>query len=122
MIKTSYFGNWRNFPKDYVWCNISHFNPRKKDDKLKCFNMFAPPVKLFVNYKLGRLTKEEFENAYLNYLKTDEYVKGKIKRTLVRDKNTNYLLICVEKTGEFCHRHILAKHLKDEYGLDVEEL
>jgi uncharacterized protein (DUF488 family) len=34
----------------------------------------------------------------------------------------NAILLCWEKTGKFCHRHLVAKWFKEKLGVEVNEL
>lgn len=38
-----------------------------------------------------------------------------------RSAGLDVALLCYEKPGDFCHRHILAEWLKEKEGIDVVE-
>ena len=43
----------------------------------------------------------------------------KTKKT--KNKCDNMILLCYEKSGDFCHRHVLADWLEENFGYRVEE-
>ena len=70
----------------------------------------APTPELLGGYKRGEITKEEYEVIYyettlalLNPLEIYEMLKGKV-------------LLCWEKKGLFCHRHLVIRWLQDNLG------
>ena len=111
MIKTSYFANWRNFPSNYEQINISLYPP--KGWNKGSLKLVAPNASLLAAYKNNTITKEEYEKIYIKQLEDSGLTPQKVKEMLPE----NTLLLCYEKKGDFCHRHILAEWLGD-----VEEL
>lgn len=68
----------------------------------------APPKWLVWKYKQCRtISEEEFEEQYLLYLNQN---KEEIL-DIVRNIPDESILLCYERVGAFCHRHILAKWL-----------
>ena len=66
-------------------------------------------------YKDGLITKEEYEQRYTLQLdKFRENILGVIKYFSSTDKD--YILLCYEKPGDFCHRHILADYINKALG------
>lgn len=111
MIKTSYFANWRKFPENYEQISISLYPPKGWNKKeLKCF---SPSAALLAAYKNHAISEEEYKKVYIQQLIDRGLTPEKVKNMLPE----NALLLCYEKKGDFCHRHILAEWLKD-----VEEL
>lgn len=96
MIFTSYYANYsemngvcisRSKPKGYI-C-------------LECKELF-PDWSLVNNYKNKKITKREYRKAYIKQLKqlnVDKYA------SLLDNK----VLLCYEKSEDFCHRHIVAE-------------
>ena len=64
--------------------------------------------------KKGDMTKEEFQEAYLKDL-------SKLDPHKVYEDLDQHILVCYEKSCDFCHRHIVADWLRS-YGYQVEEL
>lgn len=76
----------------------------------------APQKEWFFDWKAGKFGNEEYIRLYretvLNKLNF-EYIKSRL--------NENSVLLCYEKRGDFCHRHLIADWLK-ENGIDCEEI
>lgn len=76
-------------------------------------------------YKDGNISEEEYT---IRYVKLLEGRRPSIDRAVRRLETMSALqkktpvLLCYEKPGDFCHRHILAKWLRKNYGVKVEEL
>ena len=115
MIYTSYFANWRNFPKDSLLINITRFPP--KNWKGVSLYSLAPSRKLLLNYKKGIIDENEFRNVYIQEI--DKY-RNKIIEYLRFLQNQNVILLCYEKKGDFCHRHIVAEWLTPD--IEMREL
>ena len=75
---------------------------------------FRPPTWILSGYKDGSITEREFTHYYKNIvlrgynpIKWGERLQGKV-------------LLCWEKSGTFCHRHIVADWL-EKAGFEVKE-
>lgn len=81
------------------------------------FPFFAPSLDIYTQWKNGQISEdgytERFIKERLNILDKDN-TKQKL---LMID---NPILLCYEKEG-FCHRHIVAKWIRDNLNLEVEE-
>lgn len=103
-IKTSYFSNWRKFPKGYNLIGITNRPPSWwNGDNIK---ELAPSDYLLQNWKSGFITESEYKKIYiaeLNSKFTPEQVLEKLP-----DKS---ILLCYEKSKDFCHRHLLMEWL-----------
>jgi uncharacterized protein (DUF488 family) len=72
---------------------------------------------MLVGYKNGTVTQEEFTKRYtvkLNKLLEKEGVEA-------FNELNGLVLLCYEKKGCFCHRHILADWLRS-HGFEVTEV
>lgn len=82
---------------------------------------FAPRKELFNQWKSGALNNFEYSAKYTEYLNTlpkqDIY---ELKDSLLGE-NKNFVMCCYEKQGDFCHRHVLADWLENNFGIRVEE-
>lgn len=72
----------------------------------------APSRDLLKRYKAGNVTIEEYTKEYI------DQVNPILDNVNLRNGS---VLLCYEKIGEFCHRNILAKLLKEK-GYEIEEL
>lgn len=118
-IKTSYYANSKNY-EGYVRVGISRYAPQGSCD-LRLLD-FAPSAKTLFSYKDGRINEKEYEKEYLSDL--EKLYKNKRIDVLVNwlKRYKKVVLLCYEKKGNFCHRHILSKYLNEKYDLKIEEL
>ncbi len=113
MILTSYFSNWRKFPENTKTISVSRFPPKwaKFDEQL---NELAPSSNLLIRYKNNEINEEDYEREYLIQL-------SQLNVFDIAAKIQGSVLLCFEKSGEFCHRNLIRKWLK-ENGIESEEL
>lgn len=109
-IYTSYFAKNAQHPRAKSICRW----PPKWYNGVQC-GLLAPSVDLLTGYKMGTVSEEEYTETYLSYLNR----LGLIKVLAVL--NDGDVLLCYEKPGDFCHRHILARWLNNN-GVEVEEI
>lgn len=117
MIYTSYFASKKYNKKDGV--SVARYCGFWKGDQC---NELMPSASLLQWWK--NLPKAYQEHKYYQ----EEYYKHYYEETLqylnphnIAADYDNKVLLCYEKTGEFCHRHLIAHWLKT-YGYEVEEL
>lgn len=95
MIYTSYYAKYKgkngvSISKGANWFEGETYIP------------LVPDWSLIKAYKLGEITEKEYRKAYIKQLKqldvheVYKYLDGKV-------------LLCFEKTGDFCHRHIVQE-------------
>lgn len=81
---------------------------------------FAPSYDLLSKYKKGEIDSNEYTNIYLNQLDKNT-IKEKLSKIKMKCENKPIILLCYEKPTDFCHRHLLAKCIKDNFNLNVQE-
>ena len=118
-ILTSYFANVKNLPKDIL--PIAICGKSISGWSYPEYKSLAPSWSIYNEYKNLGGTKERY---------TERYIRerlGKLDPSSVIDDFKNlskdYLgvaLICYEKPGEFCHRHLVSEWLKFN-GYEVNE-
>ena len=108
MIYTSYFANWRKFPKDLKQVSIALYPPKSFENELL---ELAPTQKLLSDFKMQRITIEEYTKEFNQQL-------AKLNPQDVKD---NCILLCYEKSTDFCHRHLVRQWL-NENNIKCEEL
>lgn len=115
MIYTSYFANLKNVKNPISICAkapVFYKGPQYKK--------LAPKYGFFMDWKDGIITNDgyvvEYNKQVLQQLNVDEVIKE------LREfyPNEDFTLICYEKPEDFCHRHLVAKWLK-ENGYETEE-
>ena len=86
-----------------------------------CFEL-APPRKLLMKYKDGVISSDEYATEYNSFLGKVDWSMIIEKLFKISDKHdgSDLVLVCFEKSGDFCHRHLLAEYLT-KHGLKVEE-
>lgn len=112
MIYTSYYANHRNYPVGYYPVCISRYPP--KGFRGSRILELAPSADLLMDYKGGQCNDEQYIerfNLQLERLDVHE-IAADVEKCV---------MLCYEKPGDFCHRHLVAKWLK-EAGYQVEEL
>ena len=129
MLYTSYFARAKEQIPSVEVASIARFTPRWFHGKE--VDIFAPSKEMLLAYKNGAFDEEEytarFQKEVLSKL-TFSQVQRELYRFLTDDylpiweSETNHVLLCCyEKDGEFCHRHLIAKHLRS-MGIACEEI
>ncbi|MDH5569598.1 MAG: DUF488 family protein [Nitrosopumilus sp.] len=83
----------------------THFDLWKKE--------LAPSKQLLKDYKTKKKTWEEFTESFQSELKDQKESIETIKDLKIKAKSNNITLLCYEKEGESCHRHLLKKLLEN---------
>lgn len=126
MICTSYYANINKIldssNKRCVLLAVSQSRPNIAN--LIHIKGAAPHWSLVDSYKRGDTSKELYTEMYKNFLNNLDISKPEFFESLKRDEtNENYdvILLCYEKPKEFCHRHILAEWLNEQYHMNIKE-
>ena len=113
-IRTSYYANLKSIDKTkYYPIAISRYLP--KNINLTQILELAPPSWLIKEKNQGKFI-EEFQKRLecLDSMEVYELLKSISKEKVP-------VLLCYEKPGEFCHRHIIAEWF-EKAGIRVKEL
>lgn len=115
-IYTSYFGNVRNLRANgIVPVCIARGIPKYFYGKV--FQDVAP-----YSWMLKTdVSREEYVDAYFNKVLSVVDPKNLIEKLEKISKGKDVALCCYEKPTDFCHRHLLAKWIKDMLGIEVTE-
>jgi hypothetical protein len=87
-----------------------------KDFSGREYKVLAPNYWFFQKYKLDGdfdFYTEHYQAEVLDLLYPEE---------VLRDLGEDAVLLCWEKPGEPCHRHLVAKWFKEKLGIEVMEL
>lgn len=119
-VYTSYFGNWRKFPADAMILGITRYP--FKGLKFPNEKLLAPGEGLIADFKAGRINDNIFAKRYVEELHARGFTNSQMLAEAIEKASggKDIVLCCYEKTGEFCHRHVLAELLKNYF--EVEEL
>lgn len=123
MFYTSYFAKMKSIPEGMIPISICAKAPDWYNGLQ--YKRLAPTYDILMRYKSNGDT-EEFERDYksqvLSKLNIDDVVEELLDLAYDIDIRFNSIcLLCFEKSGDFCHRHLVAEELK-KYGYDCEEL
>lgn len=139
MIYTSYFAKIRKMPENVVPVSISQWPP-KGYSGLQCKDL-APTKDILMEYKNSnddnKVKELRYNERYINEVlrKLDlKQVLSNLQSKIDMDtldlletdnvwesKNLHIALVCFEKSGDFCHRNLVAEKLK-EIGIPCREL
>ena len=129
MVYTSYFAKADSIKANFLLTGIVVSTPEWWQGLN--YNKLAPPVELLHFYKehsrSGDIPKEKLEKYYLNYYvdkvlnRLDpETVYSELENMAKSRNKDGIVLLCYEKSSEFCHRHIIRDWFY-HYGLDCKE-
>ena len=79
------------------------------------FPALEPNRKTFFAKKAEQINEEEYKNRYF------QETLSKLDPKEIYDRLQNYVLLCWEAPGEFCHRRLVAKWLENRLGIEVPE-
>lgn len=83
------------------------------------YKKFAPSWDIFSKWKSGEISNGQYTERF------KKEVLGKLDKAQIKSYLNSFendiILLCYEKSGDFCHRHIVAKWIEDELGLKVQE-
>lgn len=113
MIYTSYFAKMRKMTPGQKLCCVSVARYTPKGIKVPVNTVLAPKADILKAFKEDGDTNK-FEIAYREQLK-----KLDVDKVAQRAQGT--ILCCFEKSGDFCHRHILAEWF-NSHGYKCKEL
>lgn len=110
-MNTSYFAKYKG--KNAV--SIAGKTP--DGFKGRIYKKLAPHYSWWKIWKDKHSTKEWYTQKYY------ETVLNKLNaQEIYDDLGEDAVLLCYEKSGEFCHRHIVAEWFKKELGINITEL
>lgn len=120
MIYTSYFGQMKNFPKNFEPICIARWKPKWYNGKVLL--MLAPSDRLLRWWRAS--DKNEASIAHYKYWYNNEVLKNYEPAAIVRIINHIAegkvpVLVCFE-SDDFCHRHLVANWL-NKNGFKCEE-
>lgn len=127
-IYTSYFANIKNLEKDgIVPVAICAMVPSWFDGVN--LGSVAPSKDILFEHKKSAHTKEDdkiYKERYFNeilvaYRFHPEYIIDFIERVSENNNGKDIALVCYEKPGDFCHRHLLAEWLEERTGVEIKE-
>lgn len=112
MIYTTYFANLKHLPASVEPVSIARFSP--KGVKIRSCSKFFPPAELIRDYKAGKISDVQYSERYRNE------VLSSLDAKTAYEALDGKALVCYEKTGDFCHRNLVAEWFR-ENGFNCDE-
>ena len=129
-MKTSYYAKFSHLPKEekdrYMPVLISSSLPKWFLDREEFYieyKTLAPSSDNVFKLKNNNMSQEDFANAYIDKLKEVEL--NQILEDMYDFEGiteTEIVLLCYEKSTDFCHRHILREYLNENFNTNITEL
>ena len=122
MIYTTYFAKLKKLPENIIPIAICAKPP--VGYKGACYRQLAPKYDFYNQWKVNK------DNDYFTFCYKDRVLKDLNPTRLVAELyaqigrtpcNGDIALVCYEKSGDFCHRHLVADWLRNN-GYSCEEL
>ena len=94
---------------------VSRHHPRGRKVEWESLPFLYPDLPLLRSYRAGELTFDAFTRAYCSHLANGYAIDGLLQRWMDEDLPTlgEVTFLCFERDGEPCHRHPLARWLKE---------
>lgn len=129
-MKTSYYAKFSRLSKEeknrYMPVLISTSLPKWFLDREKYYmeyKLLAPSSDNVFKLKNNKMSQEDFTNAYTDKLKgldLEQILEDLYDYEGITD--TEIVLLCYEKSTDFCHRHILREYLNENFNTNITEL
>lgn len=110
-IYTSYFARIKKLPANIIPISIALFIP--KSINLPSISDLYPTKEILQQWKNDNNSKRyalKYKKDVLNKLNPDDIVE-KIRNIVSCYNGDSAVLVCYEKSSDFCHRHLVAEWL-----------
>lgn len=114
MMATSYFGNLKQISKDNIFVPVAICAKSPQWYTGLEYKKLAPTYEILKRY-MKEKNEEWYTREYHKQIleKLDPYQVFREISDMMPDDNHIPCLICYEKPGDFCHRHLVAKWFQD---------
>lgn len=129
-MKTSYYAKFSRLSKEeksrYIPVLISTSLPKwflDREEYYMEYKLLAPSNNNVFKLKNNKMSQEDFTNAYTDKLKgldLEQILEDLYDYEGITD--TEIVLLCYEKSTDFCHRHILCEYLNENFNTNITEL
>jgi hypothetical protein len=133
MIYTGYFAQMRKFPNNVIPVAICGGLPSWYNGEW--YRKPAPKWGFFNEWKQNGDNEfyiEHYQKEVLDELNVDRVLadfqllvpeewRAEAQCPIWHDPDHHLILLCYEKSTDFCHRHLFAAWLREKAGLEVEE-
>src|SRR5688500_8586969 len=95
--------------EDGIRILVTRYYPRgvRKDHFDLWVRELSPSADLLLRYKEGKISWDQFKVAYLDEMRDNMDSLEAIHALNNEARNTNITLLCYERMGQPCHRHML---------------
>lgn len=119
VIYTSYFANLRKLPFDLTPISISIYPP--KGWKGLEYKVLAPSASILAEWKRDGDCKKYIDRYHEDILSKLDPQKIVSDLYQLAGEDKRIVLVCYEKSTDFCHRHLVAEWL-EKHGFSVAEI
>lgn len=118
---TGYFANLKKY-QGLIPIAICQFLPKYIGNILS-YKKVAPPAHLVLECKNNGINRKQYIQTYseevLNHLDANKVLDD--LRSLSGNHLSEIILLCYEKPGDLCHRHLFADWLRSKKGIEISE-
>ena len=119
-IHTSNYAKARKMDKSkFLLVSISIFPP--KDWRGLNARELAPSHELLKAYHNG-MSESDYEKEYRKQISNLNNLHSQFEWMAQKANGRDIVLLCYEKVGDFCHRHILSDIIYEKYGYRIKEI
>lgn len=123
IFTSCYSTNIAKFPDKTVMLGVSNSVPAELKNRVIHLKSLAPDWEDVKALKYGKIGQNEFTNNYIKKLQRIDRVAPEVFERLKQDDgNMIVVLLCHCKKNTFCHRHVLAKFINEQYHMEIKEL
>lgn len=97
---------------------ITRFYPRgvRKDHFDEWVRELSPNIELLKGYKEGMINQEQFTIQFISQIHSNIESLEALQSISDMARQTNITLLCYEKEGDFCHRHLVNSLVLRQMG------
>jgi uncharacterized protein YeaO (DUF488 family) len=117
-IQTSYFAKMRSFPKDVVPIAICAKPPSWYTGLV--YKKLAPSYSILMEYKANP-DKEKYTQRFLHEIVSYLDFQQVYSDLYNLSEGKDIIMLCFEKSSDFCHRHIIAEEMSKALNIDIIE-
>ena len=118
MIHTSYFAKLKKLPADLIPISISIYPPRGWNGLQ--YKKLAPSASILSDWKRDGDCKRYIDRYMNDILSKLDPIRVASDLQSLAGEGKDIVLVCYEKSEDFCHRHLVAEWL-DQHGIRCEE-
>lgn len=122
-VYTSYFAKLKKIlDEGYFPISITRYPPKGID--VAELKLFAPSEELLRKIKSDEIDETEYEKIYRKEMERFDFnlVWEGLEQISEINGKKDLVLLCYEKSGDFCHRHIFASLMGEKTNNRIEEL